>query len=503
MTTAPSPLTPPSQGRGRVRRRFGPLFYVTAGIALAVLISRPFWETASNQYKAWRLSRQLQDQSPGGRELAATELVRLGPAATSWVIRAMGTTDPVVRELACSIVVQTMPERPEDALAALIVAAKDADPGVRASAIKQLDHLIGRYGSSAQRGVADRAIRALGQALSDESPQVRQIAVSNIWMLGPKAQSVVQELDQALDGPDKSLRVWAADAMLRVDPEATRARVVDVMSSMLKDQSIRMEHYRLVAVLKNAQGADATAAMLVPLLKAADLETRMMAINDLTAHCSDAKAMRPAMLEALSSNHGIIREEAAIYFLQHEPAMAARAIDTVAEQVANPIEGSYFAWDLVKRLRQASTGSIKLLTPRLLELLPRATKPGNRVFVIAALGEIGPDAAAGMPALLELSNGKDLEVATQAVEALVKIDRRTAATKIPSLLDWANTGHNPRVRLSAIGCLRDLGPAAASAMPALLNLADEQDISISAGAIEAISKIDPPTGQTLKQAIAH
>jgi hypothetical protein len=113
------------------------LFYVTAGIALAVLISRPFWETASNQYKAWRLSRQLRDQSPGGRELAATELVRLGPAATSWVIRAMGTTGPIVRELACSIVAQTMPERPEDALAALIVAAKDADPGVRASAIKQ------------------------------------------------------------------------------------------------------------------------------------------------------------------------------------------------------------------------------------------------------------------------------------------------------------------------------------------------------------------------------
>jgi HEAT repeat protein len=165
------------------------------------------------------------------------------------------------------------------------------------------------------------------------------------------------------------------------------------------------------------------------------------------------------------------------------------------------MEGSYFGSDLVKRLRNATSGSTKLLTPRLLELLGRSTKPGNRAFVIAALGEIGPDAAAGVPAMLEISNGTDLDVAMQAIVALVKIDPRTAATKIPALLEWARVGHDRRVRLSAIVALRDFGPAAASAVPALLELADEQDISISAGAIEAISKIDPLTGRDLKQAI--
>jgi HEAT repeat protein len=477
------------------------LFFVTAGIALSVLISRPFWGTASDQYSAWRLSRQLRDQSLATRQEAATELVKLGPAATSWVIRAMGNRDPVVRELACSIVVQTMPERPDDALAALIVATKDGDPGVRLSAVKQLDHLVGRYGSSSQSGLADQAIRALGEAMSDESQPVRQSAVSSIGMLGPKARSIVKELDQALDNPDKSLRVWAADAMLRVGPDGTRDRVIAVMSSMLRDQSIRLEHYRLVAVLKNAQGAEATAAMLIPLLKNANLETRIMAINDLTTHCTDARALRPAMLAVLDSDDGGIREEAAIYFLEHEPGMASRVIDTVAEQIANPMEGSYFGSDLVKRLRNATSGSTKLLTPRLLELLGRSTKPGKRAFVIAALGEIGPDAAAGVPTLLEISNGTDLDVAMQAIVALVKIDPRTAATKIPALLEWARVGHDRRVRLSAIVALRDFGPAAASAVPALLELADEQDISISAGAIEAISKIDPLTGRDLKQAI--
>ena len=49
--------------------------------------------------------------------------------------------------------------------------------------------------------------------------------------------------------------------------------------------------------------------------------------------------------------------------------------------------------------------------------------------------------------------------------------------------------------------LRDLGPAAATAIPALLSAVDEQSPTISAGAIEAVLKIDPSVGSSLKQAI--
>ena len=141
------------------RRRFGPLFYVTAGIALLMILSRPFWETTTEQFAAWRLSRQLRDQTKATREQAATELVRLGPAATSWVIRAMRNGDPRVRELACSILMQTMPERLDEALTALLAVVKDSVPSVRASAVMQLDQMIARSGSSAEPVVVDRAIR--------------------------------------------------------------------------------------------------------------------------------------------------------------------------------------------------------------------------------------------------------------------------------------------------------------------------------------------------------
>ena len=101
--------------------------------------------------------------------------------------------------------------------------------------------------------------------------------------------------------------------------------------------------------------------------------------------------------------------------------------------------------------------------------------------------------------LLELSNGQDLEFATRAVESLVKIDPRVAASRIPSLLLWVSPDHEHAIRLRAMATLRDLGPAAITAVPSLLPLANEDDMAIRAAAIEAVSKIDPrDRGKALK-----
>jgi hypothetical protein len=224
---------------------------------------------------------------------------------------------------------------------------------------------------------------------------------------------------------------------------------------------------------------------------------------DLTVHCPNAKALRPAMLKALAGADITIREEAAFYFLQHEPGMVDRALDVLADQTADPGQGSYLAWDLVKRAREAASDSLKPLAARLLERLGRSTKPSGMQFLIAALGEIGSDAAKAVPALSKLADANDLDIATGAVAALVKIDPKTAATKIGLVLEWMLPGHDFAIRLRAQASLRDLGPAAATAIPQLLKLADEKDLAISAGAIEAISKIDPATGQALKRDIAR
>ena len=124
------------------------------------------------------------------------------------------------------------------------------------------------------------------------------------------------------------------------------------------------------------------------------------------------------MIEALTSDDGGLRGEAALFFLKREPAMGAGAMDTLADQMVDPLEGSYLWWDLVKQAREASPGSMTALAARLLERLARASKPETRSNAISALGEVGPVAAKAVPVLLESASSKDLELASGSIAAL-------------------------------------------------------------------------------------
>ena len=482
----------------RSRRRFGLLFYVTAILALCVLGSIPFWQAGFEQASAWRLSRGLRDPVEAVRQSAAERLVQLGPAASPWVIQAMRDPDARVRLVACSIVVRTADDAADIPLHALLGAVADGDASVRLATVGQLEAFISRYGSPEEGKAREQALGAICTALRDASAPVRVAAGWALSNLGSKATSAVGELDEALNGVDKSLRVIAGEALLRIEPIASRPRVAAAMSLLLADQTIWLDHWRAVQILIRAQGEDATAEMLVPLLENRDRATSMQATHDLLLQCPHAKTLKPVLIKALASNDGFLRDEAALFLLKHEPGMAARIIDTLADQIVDPLDGGYVLWDLIAKMRKTSPGSITPLVPALAVRLARADKPEVRVNAIMALGEIGALAKPAVPVMLEASRSGDLSVAGRAVEALVKVDPQSALTRLSTLLDWMRPGQIPAVRLSAMAALRDLGPAAATAIPALIKASDEEDLTISAAAMEALSKIDPATGAALK-----
>ena len=148
----------------RPRQQLGLLFYMTAIIALVMLVSIPFWQMAIEQSQAWRLSRRLHDPVETVRRAAAEGLVQLGPAASSWVIRAMRDPDARVRLIACSIVVRTAPDAAERPLGPLLGAVSDSDSSVRLAAVGQLEALIARYGSPADSSAREKALGALRAA---------------------------------------------------------------------------------------------------------------------------------------------------------------------------------------------------------------------------------------------------------------------------------------------------------------------------------------------------
>lgn len=495
---------------GARRRRFGPLFYATAGVAVLLLGSQPLWEPAMQRYRAWQLTRQLGDPSEPVRREAVAELVQIGPAATWWVVRASRDPAVPVRLLCCTILGRLVSAGDGAAAEALLAATRDADASVRAAAVSQMVPIVGGIGFAEEGGLKGKALRSLGAALDDPDPNVRQTSAWALAILGPKARPAIPDLERALDGPDKALRPLVAEILLNLDLEAMRPRVIAALSKLLADTSIPNQHWRLLSVLNQAQGPEATAAMLTPLVRHADLQTRVQALNDLAGLYGGVESarstmieglMKPVMIEGLTSDDGNVRGTAALFLLKHDPALAAKAIETLAEQMVDPIEGSYNSEYLLWQIRETSPDAMAPLAKSLVERLQRARKPDSRLNAIMSLGEIGPEARCAIPALLEQSRSGDLMTAMRAIEALVKIDPKSAEPRIPALLDWTTPGHKSRVRLTAMAALRDLGPAAKAAVPALLKLADEDDLAIAAGAIEAIGRIDPPLADTLKHAI--
>src|SRR5262249_20281442 len=149
-----------------------------------------------------------------------------------------------------------------------------------------------------------------------------------------------------------------------------------------------------------------------------DPGTRHEAISDLTTYCSEAKSVTPALVDALASVDGGIRCEAALFLVKQEPGVAHRALDTLAEQIVDPLDGSYLLWDIIRKLRKASPGSLTRLARSLVDSLARASKPESRLNAILALGELGPEGMPAVPALLDASRSGDREIAVRAVEAL-------------------------------------------------------------------------------------
>ena len=117
---------------------------------------------------------------------------------------------------------------------------------------------------------------------------------------------------------------------------------------------------------------------------------------------------------------------------------------------------------------------------------------GLRYAAVYALGRIGPGAASAEPLLRQLAESKDELMATVAVWATLKIkpdDSSLFETAVP-LLRRALRGDREMARLEAAVALGDIGPAAASAIPILELVAEEDPVKpVREAAAAALAKI--------------
>ncbi len=117
---------------------------------------------------------------------------------------------------------------------------------------------------------------------------------------------------------------------------------------------------------------------------------------------------------------------------------------------------------------------------------PRVT---HRDGIASALGDMGPDAAAAIPALTEAAADKDWHVRRAAVTALGKID--PTAQQIAATLNTAVGDTEIWVRLAAAQALCQTGNPAAG-LPVLTEALANDSAFVRLQSVRALGEIGPP-----------
>jgi HEAT repeat protein len=182
----------------------------------------------------------------------------------------------------------------------------------------------------------------------------------------------------------------------------------------------------------------------------------------------------------------------AVQSLHRQGGAAAGAMAELQAALADPDNRVRLeAVEAIGDLREVAAPAV----PALLGLLHDGDST-VRARVVVALGHIGPAAAAARPALLHLLAGGNRGLRLLAARACWSIDHR-AEPLLGPLADALDAGRRTDPA-PAVLLIADMGPAAVSLEPALWQLWDDADESLSLFVAYALLRVDDSQGTAQK-----
>jgi HEAT repeat protein/beta-lactamase regulating signal transducer with metallopeptidase domain len=261
----------------------------------------------------------------------------------------------------------------------------DKDPGVRSAAVKALVLM-----SPDSRPVA---VPVLIELLKDKDPNVRWMTVWDLGKIGPDAKAALPALTAMIHDPSFGVRENVAEALESISPVAAKA-AVPALLDLLKDScaGVRERTMRvllrldpklktvivpvLMEMLKGDQGQRARAAGILG-------EIGPDALGESTVKQA-VPAVKQLLLDIHEHGNWCYRMDTAVALMKLDPAEKPFAISALIELLNHPYCGA-------------------------------------RWTTAEALGKIGPDAKAAVPALTGLLKDRQKRVQRAAKEALKSI----------------------------------------------------------------------------------
>jgi hypothetical protein len=282
-----------------------------------------------------------------------------------------------------------------DTVPALMRVFRDPDVDVRIQAVRAAI----RAGMPARKGAAIAV-----QALVPEHPDACCLGAEILGDIGPPARLALPQLRSCLTASSVWVRMHAARAILKIDPNDAAA--VAVLQSARETEEGKAQEFAVQALTEVADRLSVRSHQIKPEVRPAT------AVRREEPEPADAGKI-PATIDGLNASDPLMRARAA------QTAFRAGA---PAVQITNAVSG--------------------LLDPEHLDVLRLAA---------SILAEIGPEARAALPKLHECLQASSIAVRLQAAEATLRID----ATDRIALLELGKDLKHPRadVRYFAVNAL--------------------------------------------------
>ena len=385
----------------------------------------------------------------------------------------------------------------------LVVRALDNRPGLFDRALTRLGRHVSwlRFEPSTDHQLRQRAaeqlaarplcehpaaIPALIRALADDSSVVVEEAQRSLRRLGP--QAAVPALAQALVSRQKTIRLHAAEVLRDLGRDAAPA--IPALLTLLHD---RDPGIRVVAAytLGNVGGEPALNALTAALSDTSPL-ARAAAAFAIGSMGRGAEASAPNVRQRLADPDTNVRVASARALWQ----ITGDATASVPVLIATLNRPN--AWDSALALgamREAASNAV----PALINLIERekVPRPLREMPVSAlALGQIGTPS---VPALIEITTHRDARVRTSAAIALGFVGAK-AEPAIPHLVPLLRDSDADvrRAATLALGNI-DSGQHASALVPALIRLANDEDIFLSSLAASTLERVDPEAAASVRR----
>lgn len=325
--------------------------------------------------------------------------------------------------------------------------AGHATPSVRAASISAL----GMYPAA-----ADMTVPLLIKSLQDKEVSVRLAAVGAIAAHGPAAKAAVPALDAALADANGAVTIRAAEALAMIGSAAVPAlvkRIDDPAYGELALQTLGQ---------MGPDAASATPKLVEKLAQPGKLSVREICLA-LAFTKADPKVAGPALQKIAQDAKSSARAPAIFALGRIGDRTAIKLITNLVEE-DDPVVRLASAWALLQ-FDPKDPEYIKIAVPRLQFGLER---PDPRVRIMAAetLAQIGPAAAAAVPALTKrVGEDQDPLVRANCALALAQMGdaSRTAVPALVQMLENEPAGG----RRAIFFALGTLGPVAIDALPNL------------------------------------